>query len=332
MALLDVHRKRCVGAEIVAGPIPKLGVGLAYQPQLRRFMETFGSAFDFVEVVPDVTWNDLGPGSARRYIPDEATIAFIEEISYRKPVIPHSIGLSIGSAHRFDQEHVEQMARWYERLRFPWHSDHLSFHLAEGINGEVNVNLTMPLPLDRETLEMIIERVVEVRNRIPVPFLLENNVYYFQLGEQDFDEATFLNELHRRSGCGLLLDLHNVYVNSRNHGVDPGGFLDALDLTAVVELHVAGGMEFDGMYLDAHSGTSPESVWTMLDWVLPRCPRVGGVVFELFGSWFDAIGEKGLLGQLLRMKDLWHRHQPTPVLRGSYEPVRLSDSAYSAGN
>ena len=265
-------------------------------------------------------------------MPDEGTTAFIEEIGCRKPVIPHSIGLSIGSAHRFDQEHVEQMSRWYERLQFPWHSDHLSFHLAEGVHGEVNVNLTMPLPLDRETIEMLIERVAQVRNRIPVPFLLENNVYYFRIDQEDFDEATFLNELHRVSGCGLLLDLHNVYVNSRNHCLDPVAFLDALDLNAVVELHVAGGMEFDGMYLDAHSGTSPEPVWTMLDWVLPRCPNVGGVVFELFGSWFDTVGEEMLLAQLGRMKDLWHRHHPGPEIRDGYELAHLSDSACSAGH
>jgi len=292
--------------------VPKLGIGLAYQVQLRSFMERSSDAFDFVEVVPDILWNDLGPGSEPRYVPDQAGVGFLESIIQVKPVIPHSIGLSIGSAHRFDREHVAQIARWHEWLHFPWHSDHLSFHLVEH-GGEVNVNLTMPLPLDRETLDMIVARVIEVRRKVPVPFLLENNVYYFQVADQDFDEASFLNELCRASGCYLLLDLHNIYFNSRNQGTDPYAFLQRLDLTSVIELHVAGGMEFQKFYLDAHCGSSPEPVWKLLDWVLPRCPNVAGVVFELFGSWFEPMGEDALRGQLYRMKEIWSNHQPLPV-------------------
>ena len=284
--------------------VPKLGIGLAYQPQLRSFLMESSSAFDFLEVVPDVLWNDLGPGCRPRYVADPDGTAFLRTIAEQKPVIPHSIGLSIGSAHRFDHEHVAQIASWYEWLRYPWHSDHLSFHLAEH-GAEVNVNLTMPLPLDWETLEIIAARVREVRSRIPVPFLLENNVYYFQFEDQDLDEAAFLNELCRRSGCGVLLDLHNIYVNARNHGQDPYAFLERLDLSNVVELHVAGGMDFDGYYLDAHSGSTPSPVWELLEYVLPRSPNVGGVVFELFGSWLDRIGEHALHDQVDRMRSAW---------------------------
>ncbi len=294
--------------------VPKLGIGLAYQAQLRSFMETSSSAFDFVEVVPDILWNDLGPGSKPRYVPDSGGNEFLESIAKTKPVIPHSIGLSIGSAHRFDLEHVAQIANWYKWLRFPWHSDHLAFHLADH-GGEVNVNLTMPLPLDHETLELITARVIEVRRQVPVPFLLENNVYYFHMVNQDFDEASFLNELCRKSGCGLLLDLHNIYVNGRNHGTDPYTFLRQLDLTSVLELHIAGGMEFQKVYLDAHCGPSPEPVWELLEWVLPRCPSVAGVVFELFGSWFEPMGEEMLLKQLERMREVWSRHNPVPTLQ-----------------
>jgi uncharacterized protein len=284
--------------------VPKLGIGLAYQAELRPFMDDSSSAFDFVEVVPDILWNDLGPRAAPRYLPDPDGTAFLRAIATEKSIIPHSIGLSIGSAHRFDLEHVAQMARWHDWLHFPWHSDHLSFHLAEhGV--EMNVNLTMPLPLDWQTLEIVSARVREVRSRIPVPFLLENNVYYFQFEDQDLDEAAFLNELSRQSGCGLLLDLHNVFVNGRNHAVDPYAFLERLDLSRVIELHVAGGMEFEGFYLDAHSGASPPPVWDLLEWVLPRCPNAGGVVFELFGSWFDRLGEGALQDQLAHMRDIW---------------------------
>jgi uncharacterized protein (UPF0276 family) len=294
--------------------VPKLGVGLAYQPQLRPFMEERPGTFDFLEVVPEVIWNDLGPGRLPRYVHDAQGRAFVEAQSRVRPVVPHSIGLSIGSAHRFDREHLEQMARWHEWLRFPWHSDHLAFHLAQG-DGEVNLNLTMPLPLDGETLELVSSRVLEVRERVGAPFLLENNVYYFEMAGQDYDEATFLNELHRRTGCGILLDLHNLYVNACNLGWNTRRYLDRLDLDAVVEVHLAGGMQFDGFYLDSHSGPTPRSVWSLLDAVLPRCRNLGGVVFELFGTWYGKLGEEGLLRQLGRMQERWALHQPQPERR-----------------
>jgi uncharacterized protein len=293
--------------------VPKLGVGLEYQAQVRPFIEASPGSFDFLEVVPDILWTDLGPGSEPRYLPDPEGTAFLADVARAMPIIPHGIGLSIGSAHGFNRDHVEQIAGWYEWLHFPWHSDHLAYHLAEHRSEEVNVNLTLPLALDRETLELITERVLEIRDRIPMPFLLENNVYYFVVEEQDYDEPGFLNALSAASGCGLLLDLHNLHVNCRNHHTDPYAFLEQLDLDRVVELHVAGGMEFDGVYLDAHSGPSPEPVWELLDWVLPRCPHVGGVVFELFGTWFDTMGEERLQEQLAAMRELWSQHQPTPA-------------------
>jgi uncharacterized protein (UPF0276 family) len=300
-------------AEVATFSVPKLGVGLEYQAQIRPFINEHLEAFDFLEVVPDILWNDLGPGVGSRYVEDDEGIAFLAEVAAVMPVIPHSIGLSIGSAHGFNRDHVEQMVRWHERFEFPWHSDHLAYHLAEHQSEQLNVNLTLPLVLDDDALELLTARVIEVRERIPVPFLLENNVYYFQVEEQDYDEPGFLNALSAASGCGLLLDLHNLHVNSRNHATDPFAFLHALDLNRVVELHVAGGMEFDGLYLDAHSGPSPEPVWELLDWVLPRCPNVGGLVFELFGTWYDSVGEERLLEQLARMKEVWLRHQLAPV-------------------
>jgi uncharacterized protein (UPF0276 family) len=292
--------------------VPKLGVGLNYQVQLGPFMEEHPDSFDYLEVVPDILWTDLGPGSQPRYVEDPEGTAFLDRVSASKPVIPHSIGLSIGSAHLLDREHIAQMARWYEWLGFPWHSDHLAYHLAEDEEEQINMNITMALPLDRETLHMVAARVREVRGEIPVPFLVENNVYYFVVQEQDYDEAGFLTALCEESGCNLLLDLHNLYANCRNLGTDPYDYLGRLELERVAEIHVAGGMEFEGMYIDAHSGASPEPVWELLDWVLPRCTNLGGVTFELFGSWFDVVGEDGVLRQLERMRDHWDRHQPAP--------------------
>lgn len=294
-------------------PLPPLGIGLAYQPDLEPFIEAHIEAFDFLEVVPDVAWNDLGPASPVRYVFEADRVAFVRRISATRAVVPHSIGLSIGSASSFDEGHVAQMSRWLGMFPSPWHSDHLAFHRA----SNVNLNFTMALPLDDDVLCLVAERAAAVRRTIERPFLLENNVYYCDLPGQAYDEPAFLNALHDASGCGVLLDLHNLHANCRNRGWSAGEYLDRLNLDAVGEIHVAGGMMFRGMYVDAHSGESPLEVLDLLEQVLPQCANVGGVVFEIFGSWFDTIGADGLRRQLGGMRNAWARHKPSP-LRGAH--------------
>ncbi len=289
--------------------LPKLGVGLAYQAPLQTLFEAAGEVPDFIEVVPDIFWTDRGPGHMPRHFDDADGVALVERFRRTRQVIPHSIGLSIGSAHRFDRGHIEQMRRWWDRLHFPWHSDHLAYHLAEHRGIDANAGITLPLARDRETLDLLLPRIAEVRRRVPVPFLLENNVYYFDIPDSEMDEAGFLNALCTQSGCGLLLDLHNVYTNARNHGFDPMSVLAELDLDHVGEIHVAGGMELDGVYLDAHSDAVPEPVWALLEWTLPRCRNIGGVTFELFGSWVGDVGLEAVATDLRRLKRLWLQTQ-----------------------
>ncbi|HKE95334.1 MAG TPA: DUF692 family protein [Povalibacter sp.] len=301
--------------------LPKVGVGLGFQAPLKGVFEDRHSDVDFIEVVPDILWTDLGPGHTPRYFDDPTGLALLRQARRRRPIVAHSIGASIGSAQRFDMEHVRQIRRWCRRMQVPWHSDHLAFHLVEEHGRCMNAGVTLPLPRDRATLGLLVPRITAVMRCVPLPFLLENNVYYFDIPCAEMDEATFLNRLCHESGCGLLLDLHNLYTNARNHGFDPGALLAELDLSQVGEIHVAGGMELHGMYLDAHSDVVPDPVWALLEWTLPRCPNVGGVVFELFGSWFEDVGETAVRRDLRWLKALWKRTQqhdrsvslPTPV-------------------
>lgn len=300
----------------LVGRVPTLGVGLEYQEALRSFIESEADAFDFVEVIPDLLWLDRGPGATPRYVDNEAQTTFIERVADRRPILCHSIGLSIGSAERFDTDHVDRIAAWWRRFGFPWHSDHLAYQRVELDGGDVNVGLTLPLALDRESLDLLVPRIRHIRERIPVPFLLENNVYFYELPENEIDEPAFLNELCDRSGCGLLLDLHNLHANSRNHGIDPEEWLERLDLANVGEIHLAGGMELEGFYLDAHSGATPEPVWELLERVLPQVPNLGALVFEMVGSWYETIGAEGLRAELGRMREAWRRHglpAPSPL-------------------
>lgn len=282
-----------------------LGVGIEYQEALRDFIRSDSDTFDVVEVIPDLLWRDAGRGAQPRYADDPDGVRFIEGVAAHKPLLCHSIGLSIGSAERFETEHVEQIRSWWERFRFPWHSDHLAYQRVDLDDRPVQAGITLPLALDAETLDLLVPRIRRVLHEIPVPFLLENNVYFFELPEADLDEPEFLNELSDRSGCGLLLDVHNLYVNSRNHGIDPDDWLSRIDLSKVVEVHVAGGMEVGGFYVDAHSGRMSEPVWRLLREVLAGAPSVAAVVFELLGSWYETVGREGLRDELARLRETW---------------------------
>lgn len=289
--------------------LPRLGVGLLYVPSLPRFVREHVEALDYMAIVPDRFWADDGPSAGPRYREMEKQVELLDWVSSRIPVVGHSVGLSIGSAELFDTGHVEQVARWQARYGFPWHSDHLSFNRVPGLDAHSDLaGLAIPVPYDREVLEMIAERVEWVREKVPVPFLLENNVYYVDLPEQEMSEPEFLKALSARSGCGLLLDLHNVYVNAVNHGFNAGDFIRAVDLSRVVEVHIAGGSEMGGMYTDSHAGPVAEPVWELLDEVIARAPNLCGITFEFEESYFPLMGgAEGVLRELQRARQAWAR-------------------------
>jgi uncharacterized protein len=290
--------------------LPRLGVGVLYNPSLREFVRDHAEVLDYLAIIPDRTWQDEGPSAAVRYVEDERQVEPISRAAERLTIVGHSVGLSIGSADPLDTGHVEQLARWQERYRMPWHSDHLSFVRLPGVDAhtELSPGMALPVPYDREVLEMLVERVDAVQARVPVPFLLENNVYYVDLPEQEMTEPEFLNALTQRTGCGLLLDVHNVVVNATNHGFGARDFIFALDLDAVVELHIAGGSELEGMYTDSHAGPVAERVWELLPEVVEACPNLCAITFEFHEGWFPMMGAEGVLRELRLAREVWDRH------------------------
>ena len=311
--------------------LPRLGVGLSFQDTLSDFVREHLNAFDYLEIVPDSLWDDRGRGARPRYEEKSPSLDFLRFVAEQKPIVGHSIGLSIGTAEGIDPEHVEQIAAWQERYRFPWHSDHLSFNRSEHASGHsIDVGFTMPVPYDSAVLDLLAEKVEYMQEQVPAPFLLENNVYYFRIPEQEMGEAEFLRRLGERTGCGLLLDLHNVHVNARNHGFDPRAFLEDFDLSRVVEMHIAGGLSVDDFYLDAHSGPCPEEVWDLLDWILPRVPNLCGVTFEVFATYYPKMGPERLLEELCRAREATADFFGAAATAGVAAPV--SDDAARASS
>lgn len=288
---------------------PALGVGLLYNAALPEFVRSNLDSFDYLGIIPDLFWLDRGPGHPQRYEELEFWVETLDWVASSRPIVSHNIGLSIGNAGSLDVSYLDQLALFHKRYQFPWHSDHLSFTQVQGASGDDhNAGLAVAIPYDEEMLELVTARVALVKERIPIPFLLENSVYFVDIPEQDMSETEFLNRLTQSSRCGLLLDLHNLYANARNHRFDAFTFLDLVDLTSVVEIHIAGGDEFAGMYTDSHAGACPEPVWELLDYAIPRTPNLRGITFEFHFSYYGLMGEAaGVRAELDRARAAWAR-------------------------
>ena len=282
------------------------GVGVLFNPALIEFVESHADALDYLALIPDRCWTDAGPGAAPRFETLAAPLAVIERAARRRPTVLHGIGMSLCSARVFDLDYIEHLAEWRRRFDCAWASEHLSFTRVGG-GHEINASLALPVAYDVEMLELLRPRVGEVQRRLGCPFLLENNVYYVDIPEQEMSEAEFLNRLMRDTGCGLLLDLHNVLTNARNHGFDAEAFLRSLDLERVVEIHVAGGAAMMGFHTDSHTGPVDADVWPLLEAVAPRAANLRGVTFEFHESSWPLLHDAGVLAQLERARDVLRR-------------------------
>ena len=283
-------------------------MGLLFNPVLPGFVEAYPESFDYLEIIPDREWADRGVNATPRFSALEKSFEFFRRVRETKPILCHAVGLSIGSAALFDTGHVEQIRRLHADLSFAWHSDHLSFARLPLRDHEMHTALSLPVPYDQDVLAMVSSRVRQILSAVPCPFLLENNVYYVEAPEQDMSEPEFLNRLAGETGCGILLDLHNVYVNARNHGFPAESFLRDLDLSRVVELHIAGGSELLGFYTDSHAGPVAGPVWDLLEQTLSAAPWIRAVTFEFHESYYSFLKAEGIRAELGRARKIWERH------------------------
>jgi hypothetical protein len=165
------------------------------------------------------------------------------------PVLPHAVSLSVGGTDPVDPGRVEHLAALAEALGAPLASDHVCFVRAGGLDS----GHLMPVPRTRDALDVLVDNVKTVQASLPVPFALENIAALLEWPDNELTEAQFLTELTDRTGCLLLVDVANLYCNARNLGTDPLSLLDELPLERLAYVHIAGGVERDGVYHDTHA-------------------------------------------------------------------------------
>jgi hypothetical protein len=240
-----------VTAARVAGPIPvSAGIGLR-AAHYREMLET-RPAVGFVEVHSE---NYFGAGGAPHY--------YLERARALYPLSLHGVGLSLGSADPLNRRHLASLKRLIERYEPGLVSDHLCWSSVDG----QYLNDLLPLPYTEEALAHFVRRVDEAQEFLGRALLIENPSSYLAFQASTIPEAEFLVEVARRSGCGILLDINNIYVSSRNHGFDPERYLTAVPPTLVREIHLAGysvNRYPEGeILIDTHSAPVYDAVWAL---------------------------------------------------------------------
>jgi uncharacterized protein len=230
---------------------PSVGVG--FKPEHFEAIVDTRPQLGFFEVHAE---NYMGAGGAphRR----------LDAIRERYPLSLHGVGLSIGSPGPLDQAHLQRLAAVAKRFEPALVSEHLAWSTHEG----AFFNDLLPLPYTAETLARVAEHIHEVQNALGRRMLLENPSTYVVFAESTWAETDFLREIARRTGCGLLLDVNNVFVSAVNHGHDPDRYLADFPLSAVWEIHLAGYAEDTDeaglpLLIDAHNSPIREAVWAL---------------------------------------------------------------------
>jgi uncharacterized protein (UPF0276 family) len=229
--------------------LPNLGIGVGLRSAHYRHILAERPAVDWFEIITD---NYLETGGR--------PLRVVEEIARHYPIAMHGVSLSIGSADPLDLAYVERVRALRDRLQARWVSDHLCW---TGINGRNSHDL-LPLPYSEEALVHVSARVHEVQERLGAPLLIENPSTYVAFAASTMTEWEFLAELCRRTSCGLLLDVNNIFVSARNHGFDPLDYLAAVPWDQVAQFHVAGHTDHGTHCVDTHVGPVPDPVWQLL--------------------------------------------------------------------
>jgi hypothetical protein len=234
--------------------------GVGYKPQhFQAILDTPGT----------VEWLEI---HAENYMGDGGRpLAQLRHLSQRFPISVHGVGLSIGGEAPLDPAHLARLKHLVDWLNPASFSE----HLAWSTHDSHFYNDLLPLPYTDDTLARVCDHINQVQDTLGRQMLLENPSSYLAFAESTWAEPAFLHEIARRTGCGLLLDVNNVFVSATNLGYRPQDYIDAYPLDLVGEIHL-GGHDEDAddhgrpLLIDSHGAEVVDPVWALLDYTLAR--------------------------------------------------------------
>jgi uncharacterized protein len=230
------------------------GVGIGLRKEFYDSLLASGRRFDWLEIVSENYIHATGRAAA-----------MLDKFAARVPIVPHGVGLSIGSAT--PAGYLDGLAQLVGKIKPAYFSDHLCYSSI----GARNYLDLLPLPRHQEAVQRVVRNVQAATAAVGFPIILENITTYAEMPGSEMDEATFLGQVAEQAQCGLLLDVNNLYVNAINHKQDPLVLLDKFPLAHVKQLHLAGHSWDGDLLLDTHSCPVAPPVWDLFVHVLKRC-------------------------------------------------------------
>ena len=242
---------------------PKLGCGVGLRTEHYESILRDWPRVDWYEAI---TENFMDSGGRPLYV--------LEEVRKHCPVALHGVSLSIGSVDSLNKQYLERLKNLVNRIDPAIVSDHLCW---TGVDGEQLHDL-LPLPYTEEALRHVSDRVHQVQDFLGRRILLENVSTYITYKHSTIPEWEFLTQIAKKSGCGILLDLNNVYVNAFNHKFDPMEFLNGIPGERVGQFHLAGHTDMGKFLFDTHSAPVIHPVWEMYREALRRYGPVSTLI------------------------------------------------------
>lgn len=232
--------------------------GVGYKPQHFQEILDNSGVVQWLEIHAE---NYMGAGGR--------PLAQLEHLSERFPISVHGVGLSIGGEARLDPDHLDRLKTlvgWLQPTVF-------SEHLAWSSHESAFLNDLLPLPYTQDTLDRVCTHIDQVQNTIGRQMMLENPSSYLAFSESTYSEPEFLRQVAKRTGCGLLLDVNNVFVSATNLNYDPHGYISDYPLEYVGEIHLGGHDEDQDdhgapLLIDSHGKPVVDPVWALLDHTL----------------------------------------------------------------
>ena len=227
---------------------PNIGLGVGLRTVHFSHILKHQPAVDWFEIISE---NFMDSGGRPRYV--------LEQIAERYPIVMHGVSLSIGSTDPLDFEYLRKLKRLANAVGARWVSDHLCWTGVAGINAHD----LLPIPLNEDTLQHVVERIRIVQDFLERPLVLENPSSYVTFAASTMSEWEFLSRMAEEADCGLLLDVNNVYVSSVNHDFDAIEYIDAIPHERVVQFHLAGHTNCGTHLIDSHDGQVIRRVWEL---------------------------------------------------------------------
>ncbi|HEY6877153.1 MAG TPA: DUF692 domain-containing protein [Polyangiales bacterium] len=228
--------------------LPNLGLGLGLRHCHFQHLLQHPAEVAWFEVISENFMDDHG---FSRHV--------LARLARDLPIVMHGVALSIGSTEPLDRTYLTRLREFASWLQPAWISDHLCWTNRGGHNSHD----LLPMPLTEEALEHVCERVNEVQEFLSRPLVLENPSTYLEFHASTIPEWQFLSEVARRTGCGLLLDVNNVFVSSFNHRLNPEAYIRGLPHEHIVQIHVAGPTSYEHCLVDTHDHPVPSEVWRL---------------------------------------------------------------------